>query len=200
MLEMLAMAATIYTVKAGDTLWAISPGHNWVPVCQENKLANCDAIYPGEKLRVGGQSLTVHIQYRANDGDSDGDDGANSGSVRPSETRTAASTGSGYLSGTLGCSGLERLWETAGGNPGSAFIAAEIAMAESGGNQYATGPAGERGYWQIHPDHGALSTYNAYGNARAAVIISGNGSNWSPWTTFTSGAYIGRCLWHPTYG
>lgn len=74
-----------------------------------------------------------------------------------------------------------------------AFLAAEIAEAESSGEQYATGPAGERGYWQIHPDHGALSTYDAYGNARAAVLISDYGRNWSPWTTYTSGAYAGRC-------
>lgn len=191
MLEALAIAAYIYTVKPGDTLWAIAPNHNWGPVCQENRLANCDLIYPGQKLRVGGASLTVTIHYR----DNDGDEKRETRSVWRSEPHRAAIGSGSVLGGTLGCTGLERLWDSAGGNPGEAFIAAEIAMAESGGNQYATGPAGERGYWQIHPDHGALSTYNAYGNARAAIIISGNGSNWGAWTTFTSGAYAGRCLW-----
>jgi hypothetical protein len=108
-------------------------------------------------------------------------------SARVSEPRTDHG-------GTLGCTGLESLWRSAGGAYSSAFIAAEIAEAESGGRQYATGPAGERGYWQINPDHGSLSTYDPYGNARAAVIISNDGRNWSPWTTYTSGAYIGRCL------
>ena len=61
------------------------------------------------------------------------------------------------------------------------------------GNQFATGTVGERGYWQINPVNGSLSTYDPYGNARAAVIMSGNGINWSPWTTYTSGAYAGRC-------
>jgi hypothetical protein len=51
----------------------------------------------------------------------------------------------------------------------------------------------DSGYWQIHPDHGSLSTYNPLGNAKAAVIISDDGGNWTPWTTFTSGAYRGRC-------
>ena len=101
-------------------------------------------------------------------------------------------------SGSLGCAGLESLWRDAGGASWAAFTAAEIAVAESGGNQYATGAAGERGYWQIHPDHGSLSTYDAYGNARAAVIISDDGRNWSPWTTFTSGAYYGKCLVLPS--
>lgn len=97
------------------------------------------------------------------------------------------------VTGTLSCSGLEKLWEEAGGAHDEAFLAAEIAMAESGGRQYATGLAGERGYWQINPDHGALSTYDPLGNAKAAVIISADGTNWTPWTTYTSGAYAGRC-------
>ena len=97
------------------------------------------------------------------------------------------------LSGTLSCNGLEELWEEAGGSCAEAVMAASIAMAESSGRQFATGPVGERGYWQINPNHGALSTYDPLGNAKAAVIISDNGRNWNPWTTFTSGAYRGRC-------
>ena len=76
-------------------------------------------------------------------------------------------TSAASLSGTLGCSELEELWEAAGGSQGEAFTAAEIAMAESGGNQYATGTVGERGYWQINPDHGSLSTYDPMGNAKS---------------------------------
>ena len=72
-------------------------------------------------------------------------------------------------------------------------VDAAIAMAESSGRQFATGGVGERGYWQINPDHGSLSTYDPLGNAKAAVIISAGGTNWTPWTTFTSGAYLGRC-------
>jgi len=115
--------------------------------------------------------------------------------VRPSQRVTVASYhGHTGLSGTLSCRGLQELWVSAGGNPGSAFIASEIAVAESGGNQFATGAAGERGYWQINPDHGSLSTYDPYGNARAAIVISDDGRNWSPWTTYTHGLYVGRCL------
>lgn len=106
----------------------------------------------------------------------------------------ATRAGGRVPSGRLGCIGLESLWEAAGGAYPAAFVAAEIAMAESGGDQYATGPAGERGYWQINPDHGALSTYAAYGNARAAIIISDDGRSWSAWTTYVTGAYRGKCL------
>ena len=99
--------------------------------------------------------------------------------------------------GTLSCRGLEALWESAGGSRSAAFTAAEIAMAESGGRQYATdlngGASTDRGYWQINSVHGSLSTYDAYGNARAAVLISGNGTDWTPWVTWNTGAYHGQC-------
>ena len=109
----------------------------------------------------------------------------------------AVTTAAHARGGTLGCHGLERLWEQAGGSRAAAFTAAEIAMAESAGRQYAVntngGASTDRGYWQINSVHGSLSTYDAYGNARAAVRISRGGSDWTPWVTYNSGAYRGRC-------
>ena len=73
-------------------------------------------------------------------------------------------------------------------------MAAEIAMAESGGNQYALSPTDDYGYWQINASHGpAMATFNALGNAKAAIAISDDGRDWNAWTTYTSGAYAGRC-------
>jgi hypothetical protein len=99
--------------------------------------------------------------------------------------------------GTLGCSGLEQLWEQAGGSPGAASTAASVAMAESGGQPGASNTNSngttDRGYWQINSIWGAQSTYDPAGNARAAVRISHDGTDWSPWVTYTSGAYAGRC-------
>ena len=98
------------------------------------------------------------------------------------------------LSGNLSCSGLETLWTAAGGRKAAAFMAAEIAMAESGGRQYAHSPTNDYGYWQINGGHGpAMATYNPIGNAKAAIAISSNGTNWRPWTTYVTGAYRGRC-------
>ena len=51
----------------------------------------------------------------------------------------------------------------------------------------------DRGYWQVNSIWGALSTYDPAGNARAAVQISGDGTNWSPWVTYSTGAYQGQC-------
>lgn len=109
---------------------------------------------------------------------------------------SAAMTYPGH-GGALGCAGLERLWEQAGGSRGTAFTAAEVAEAESSGQQYAsldnTNGTTDRGYWQINSVHGSLSTFDAYGNARSAVLISSDGTDWSPWVTYQTGAYRGRC-------
>jgi LysM repeat protein len=170
-----------YVVQPGDTLSSISqriygtPADAlWIYQVNMSKISNPNLIYPGQVLSVP-------------------DDPPASAAAVPEVAHEAVATASVALSGTLDCSGLEELWEEAGGSSAEAVMAASIAMAESSGQQYATGGVGERGYWQINPDHGSLSTYDPLGNAQAAVIISADGTNWTPWTTYTSGAYIGRC-------
>jgi Lysozyme like domain/LysM domain len=169
-----------YAVRPGDTLSSIAQRFygnpadwTWLWHVNESKVPNPNNIYVGEKLRV---------PY---------DPPANAASYAPKHARHTTAK---KLSGTLGCSGLEALWEAAGGSHAEAFIAAEIAMAESGGNQYAHSPTNDYGYWQINGSHGpALATFNAMGNAKAAIIISDNGRDWDPWTTYVTGAYEGRC-------
>lgn len=181
MIAALALAASMYTVKAGDTLWGLV-GNDWPAVCEENHLADCNLIYPGEELNLAVHENVVLISSVHHDAP-----------AQPSQPRYEAG-------GTLGCTGLENLWESAGGSYSAAFMAAEIAMAESGGNQYALSPTNDYGYWQINGSHGSLATFNAYGNARAAILISNDGTNWSPWTTYETGAYIGRCLFDTSVG
>jgi LysM repeat protein len=169
-----------YTVQPGDTLSAIAQRFygdpaDWPWLYQANRsvIQNPDMIYPGEVLNVPYEPPASSTA---------------SAPAGPTVLTTSAA-----LSGTLSCPGLEELWEQAGGSDAQAVTAASIAMAESSGEQYATGPFGERGYWQINPNHGALSTYDPVGNAQAAVIISDDGTDWTPWTTYTTGAYLGRC-------
>ena len=180
------VATQTYTVRPGDTLSSIAerfyrnPGDwQWIYAANRSKVSNPNSIYAGERLTIpNGPTSTSYTPRHARSA--------------PAQA-TVLSTSASKLSGNLSCSGLEALWEAAGGSSGEAFMAAEIAMAESSGRQFATGPVGERGYWQIHPVHGALSTYDPLGNAKAAVIISGNGRNWAAWTTYVTGAYRGRC-------
>lgn len=96
--------------------------------------------------------------------------------------------------GDYSCSSLESLWVSQGGNPGSEFIAAQIATAESGGNPSAISPTSDYGLWQINSSNAPGSEMlNPIANVREAIALSGNGSNWSPWTTYTSGIYASEC-------
>jgi LysM repeat protein len=125
-------------------------------------------------------------------------------SSRPSRTSSgsgtsvdnkSSSTSSTYIppSGQYSCASLENLWEQAGGNSADAFTAAEIAMAESGGNPGAISPTDDYGLWQINASNGSLATLDPYQNAKSAIVLSDDGTNWDAWTTFTSGDYRGRC-------
>jgi hypothetical protein len=95
--------------------------------------------------------------------------------------------------GDYSCSQLENLWREAGGNPDKSFTAAEIAVAESGGRADAISPTDDFGLWQINGSWGSLASLVPLVNARAAVTISHDGTDWNPWTTYITGAYIGRC-------
>jgi uncharacterized membrane protein YgcG len=123
-----------------------------------------------------------------------GSSGSSSGSGTTVDN-TGSSTGSTYVapSGQYSCSSLEDLWDQAGGDPSDAFMAAEIAMAESGGNPNAISPTDDYGLWQINASNGSLATLDPYENAKSAIELSGDGTNWGAWTTYTSGLYIGRC-------
>jgi LysM repeat protein len=178
-------ASISYTVQAGDTLSGIAlktlgNAADWRQIWMANRMA-----VPDPNVISIGQVLTIPGGPQSAKGSTP------AGSKPAAATDTASATSD--LSGTLSCAGLEALWESAGGSHAEAFMAAEIAMAESGGNQFAHSPTNDYGYWQINGVHGAEATFDPEGNARAAVAISDDGTDWGPWTTFTSGAYQGRC-------
>jgi Tfp pilus assembly protein FimV len=182
--------ARTYTVRSGDTLSSIAerfyqnPGRwQWIYAANRSKISNPDSISVGETLTIPYHAPSGTTSYTPRH--------AKAPAPAPA---TVLTTSASRLSGTLGCSGLEALWEAAGGSRAEAFVAAEIAIAESGGRQYAVSPTNDYGYWQINGGHGpALATFNPIGNAKAAIAISGNGSDWRPWTTYVTGAYRGRC-------
>jgi LysM repeat protein len=216
-----ATGNTYYAVEQGDTLSKIADhfykdADDWQWLYHENDrtVSDPNLIYPGQKLLVPADvpanfTLNSYTPRHAkpavpvastSEGEGDNDSTVvtqrvSQGSSSSTATTTTESSGAGStaLSGTLSCSGLEQLWVDAGGAQSAAFMAAEIAMAESGGDQYALSPTDDYGYWQINASNGALATFNAYGNARAAITLSDDGTNWSPWTTYASGAYSGRC-------
>ncbi|MBV9206243.1 MAG: LysM peptidoglycan-binding domain-containing protein [Actinobacteria bacterium] len=194
-------AARTYIVQAGDTLSALAEHYfdnagDWPSIYQANTsvISDPNLIYVGEQLDIPyGASAAASYTPRHAKATAQAVVMSSSAGTSSAGTSSGATSSAGSLSGTLSCSGLEALWESAGGSPSEAFMAAEIAMAESGGQQYALSPSDDFGYWQINGSHGSLATYDPYGNARAAVTISSDGTDWSPWTTYVTGAYQGRC-------
>jgi LysM repeat protein len=190
-------ATRTYTVRPGDTLSLIAARFYgnpadwpWLYHVNESKISNPNEIYVGEVLNVPTDPPANAASYAPKHASTSSSTSTQSGKSGATTLTSSVSR----LSGTLGCSGLEALWEAAGGSSSEAFMAAEIAMAESGGNQYALSPTNDYGYWQINGSHGpGQATFNALGNAEAAVAISDDGRDWGPWTTYTTGAYEGRC-------
>ncbi len=77
-------------------------------------------------------------------------------------------------------------------------IAAAIALAESSGDPLAVGVnkkprSTDRGLFQInsrwHPEVSDRCAFDARCNAEAALEISENGRDWTPWSTWHNGAY-----------
>ena len=178
-------ATRTYIVRSGDTLSKIAAAYygnsadwTWIYDANKSKVGNPNDISVGESLTIPYSAPSSTSSY----------------TPKHAKAQATVLTSVTTLSGTLGCAGLEQLWESAGGSAAEAFTAAEIAMAESVGRQYALSPTDDYGYWQINVSHGpAQATFDPTGNARAAVAISDDGRNWSPWTTYTSGLYEGRC-------
>ncbi len=197
-----AAKATYYRVRSGDSLSQIAerfyhnPG-DWQYLYHENDktISNPNMIYVGQRLFI---PATAPAHYKP-------------ASYTPRHAKTAphvvttskTSHGGSLEGGTkitqsaslssYSCSSLESLWKQAGGSPAHALMAAEIARAESSGNPNAISPTDDFGLWQINASNGALATLNPYENARSAIILSHDGANWDPWTTYHIGAYYGQC-------
>jgi LysM repeat protein len=193
----------------------------WQFLYHENdkKISDPNLIYVGESLAVPASApahytLTDYVPKHAKAAPAAAKPAASaktvssrSGSSRSHSSRShsgrAATIGGSAGGGTVivqagsrgsySCSALEQEWEAAGGSAAHAFMAAEIAMAESGGNPNAISPTDDFGLWQINGSNGALATLNPFQNAKSAIILSDDGTNWGPWTTYHSGAYSGRC-------
>jgi hypothetical protein len=90
---------------------------------------------------------------------------------------------------------LETLWIMGGGARNQSSMAAAIATAESGGNPTAMNGQYVSGLWQINtapnanPEYTVSDMQNPLKNAQAAVALSKNGTDWTPWQTYTNGAY-----------
>lgn len=192
-----------YLVRPGDTLSGISrrfcgSASDYPALAANSGIADPDVIVPGEAIRLACRAAAA--AFAAHMAPPPAADPRPVPAAAPVTHPVAAPVTTGMTAtvtaagGVFGCRSLEALWDSAGGNPAEAFTAAEIAEAESGGDADAVSPTDDFGLFQINASHGsALATLNPSGNARAAVLISDDGTDWSPWTTYRTGAYEGRC-------
>ena len=93
---------------------------------------------------------------------------------------------------------LEQLWINNGGSKTTAPLAAAIAEAESSGRSDVTSPNPDGGTnvgpWQLDTlgkgsGHTVAQLQDPNVNAAAAVAGSSNGTDWSAWETYVTGAY-----------
>jgi LysM repeat protein len=210
-----AATTRTYHVQSGDTLSKIAQrfyhkAADWAYLAQVNAktIPDPNTIYVGEAVQVPasvptGFTLAAYVPKHSKPAPAAravGGGSSSGKSTKATTTRTIGGTADGGAvvvqagaGGRYSCSGLEALWKAAGGNPADAVMAAEIAMAESGGNPNAISPTNDYGLWQINASNGSLATLSPSGSAHSAVVLSSNGANWGPWTTYTSGAYAGKC-------
>lgn len=86
--------------------------------------------------------------------------------------------------GIFSPSAIGALWLAAGGSPAAESVAECIAHFESGGNSNAISPTADYGLMQINASWGpAMASLNPLVNMEAAVKISHDGTDWSPWAT-----------------
>jgi hypothetical protein len=99
---------------------------------------------------------------------------------------------------TLSASEIKGYAVQAGITGQNATIATAIALAESGGDTDVThvnrNGSTDYGLWQINSVHSALLNGHNWrdpsDNAAMMFSISNGGKNWSPWSTYKSGAYL----------
>jgi hypothetical protein len=121
-----------------------------------------------------------------------------SGDLAISGSGTVNGIPSTTVTGSSSHAQLEQLWTANGGAQSTANIAAAIAQAESSGisNALSTNPDGGTnvGLWQLDTKgkgagYTVAQLQDPNTNARVAIMGSANGTDWSAWATYGSGAY-----------
>jgi hypothetical protein len=181
-----------YTVRPGDSLAAIAQrvyGHAgdwpWVWKTNKDRLAGGVMIMVGQKLkltRISGPVPAppmIAAPEPRNPGTAVGATSAQPVQQAPAPVPSPPPGG-----GILSAAQIGALWLQEGGSGAAEMTAECIAMHESGGNPNAVSPTSDDGLFQEHLRPDVLG--NAALSTQVAIQMSGNGTNWSPWTTAAS--------------
>lgn len=124
--------------------------------------------------------------------------GAGGGSVTETGNVTGHSPGAGPTAAVMTKDQIKALWTGNGGSAGTANVAAAVALQESSGRTGVTShnPDGGTnvGLWQLDTKgvgagHTVEQLQDPATNARITIMGSANGTNWSHWEAYTTGAY-----------
>lgn len=193
-----ASAFQVYLVRPGDTLSRISRAHcgtgaDYPSLAAASGIKNPDLIFPGDRVtlnchahapRVPHATLPVSTASKVSLTGGADEDRLPVSHAAPRPPKAVHHPSPGGLHGTLGCSGLEALWESVGGPAWAARMAGSVAMYESNGHQYAHNPSGASGYWQILGSVVPGDIYNPVVNAENALSkFRASGDTWAQWTT-----------------
>ena len=116
----------------------------------------------------------------------------------PAGTAPGHSPGAGPTATVMSKAQLTALWTGNGGSPGTANVAAAVALAESSGRTQITSPNPDGGtnvgLWQLDTKgvgagHTIAQLQDPATNARITIMGSANGTNWSHWEAYTKGRY-----------
>ena len=122
------------------------------------------------------------------------------GSVTETGTAVGHSPGAGPTAKVLTKEQIKALWTGNGGSPSTANVAAAVALSESSGR---TGPdvnthnpdgGTNVGLFQLDTrgvgaGHSISELQDPATNCRITIMATANGTNWSHWEGYTSGAY-----------
>ena len=120
------------------------------------------------------------------------------GSVTETGSAVGHSPGAGPTATTMTKDQIAALWTGNGGAASKANLAAAVAMQESSGRTQITShnPDGGTnvGLWQLDTKgvgagHTVEQLQDPATNARITIMGTANGTNWSHWEAYTSGAY-----------
>ena len=157
-----------------------------------------DTAYPSDPLKAVLTGKAIPVPDRSAGEAALASVVAGAGSTTTVGSAVGHSPGAGPTAATMTKDQIEALWTGNGGNPARAALAAAVAMQESSGRTQVTSPNPDGGtnvgLWQLDTKgvgagHTVEQLQDPATNARITIMGSANGTNWSHWEAYTSGAY-----------
>ena len=159
-----------------------------------------DTVWPSDPLKAVLTGKAIPVPDRSASRAALDSIVAGAGSVTETGTAVGHSPGAGPTAAVMSKEQIKALWTGNGGSAGTANVAAAVALAESSGR---TGPDVNThnpdggvnvGLWQLDTKgvgagHTVEQLQDPATNARITIMGSANGTNWSHWEAYTTGAY-----------